>query len=241
MKGMREVEGVEVKKLENFPFSAMKVLGGIQIGLGIACMFLGIVDLIMFVIIGESELLTVQVALEANKTAKQLTISSTGLWCGLWFILCGVMAINITEKKKTNIFCYKIGFMVLSIVCGSLFGPVCLFVNAYAAIIREKLFTTNLNWMVPLLVAFFALVEIAIAILSSAVSCCCSAVSEAKVRVFIPGGFPSPPLRQKSNTSMDYFTTSKNRNPANIATTKRLEWPDTGMFKNNNKHPLEKI
>ncbi|CAG2219921.1 unnamed protein product [Mytilus edulis] len=190
MKGMREVEGVEVKKLENFPFSAMKVLGGIQIGLGIACMFLGIVDLIMFVIIGESELLTVQVALEANKTAKQLTISSTGLWCGLW---------------------------------------------------REKLFTTNLNWMVPLLVAFFALVEIAIAILSSAVSCCCSAVSEAKVRVFIPGGFPSPPLRQKSNTSMDYFTTSKNRNPANIATTKRLEWPDTGMFKNNNKHPLEKI
>ncbi|VDI76429.1 Hypothetical predicted protein [Mytilus galloprovincialis] len=219
MKGMREVEGVEVKKLENFPFSAMKVLGGIQIGLGIACMFLGIVDLIMFVIIGESELLTVQVALEANKTAKQLTISSTGLWCGLW----------------------KIGFMVLSIVCGSLFGPVCLFVNAYAAIIREKLFTTNLNWMVPLLVAFFALVEIAIAILSSAVSCCCSAVSEAKVRVFIPGGFPSPPLRQKSNTSMDYFTTSKNRNPANIATTKRLEWPDTGMFKNNNKHSLEKI
>lgn len=87
MKGMREVEGVEVKKLENFPFSAMKVLGGIQIGLGIACMFLGIVDLIMFVIIGESELLTVQVALEANKTAKQLTISSTGLWCGLWVCL----------------------------------------------------------------------------------------------------------------------------------------------------------
>ncbi|CAC5357513.1 unnamed protein product [Mytilus coruscus] len=240
MKGMREVEGVEVKKLENFPFSAMKVLGGIQIGLGVACMFLGIVDLIMFVIIGESELLTAQVALEANKTAKQLTISSTGLWCGLWkfaddkcFVLNVKTCSTVVEFKPNARIETTIGFITplrRNVAEESVDG-----VN------REKLFKTNLNWMVPLLVAFFAFVEIAIAILSSAVSCCCSAVSEAKVRVFIPGGFPSPPSRQKSNTSMDYFTTSKTKNPVNVTTTKRFEWPDTGMFKNNKKQPLGKI
>ena len=84
MNGMREVEGVDVQKLEKFPFSGVKVLGGVQIGLGIACMFLGLVDLIMFIIIGESTVLTDEKLLEIHKTAKTLTISSTGLWCGLW-------------------------------------------------------------------------------------------------------------------------------------------------------------
>lgn len=81
---MREVEGVDVKKLEHFPFSGVKVLGGVQMGLGIACMFLGMVDLVIFVMIGESTVLADKTLLEIQKTAKQLTIASTGLWCGLW-------------------------------------------------------------------------------------------------------------------------------------------------------------
>lgn len=81
---MREIEGVDVKKLEHFPFSGVKVLGGVQIGLGIACMFLGMVDLVIFVMIGESTVLADKKLLEIQKTAKQLTIASTGLWCGLW-------------------------------------------------------------------------------------------------------------------------------------------------------------
>ena len=84
MNEMREVEGVDVKKLEHFPFSGVKVLGGVQMGLGIACMFLGMVDLVIFVMIGESTVLADKKLLEIQKTAKQLTIASTGLWCGLW-------------------------------------------------------------------------------------------------------------------------------------------------------------
>lgn len=87
---MREVEGVDVKKLERFPFSGIRVLGGAHIGMGVACMFLGAVDIVMHVMIGESKVLTggdddETAKLQAlQKTAKQLAISSTGLWCGLW-------------------------------------------------------------------------------------------------------------------------------------------------------------
>lgn len=128
------------------------------------------------------------------------------------FILCGVTAINITEKKKAQIFCY-----------------------------REKLFTDNFNWMVPMLTSFFAIVEIAIAIASSAVGCCCSAISQAKVRVFVAGGFPNSPEREKSTTSVDYFKATRKTDPTNYSTTKRLEWPDAGLFKNNKRPNLTNV
>ena len=81
---MREVEGVDVKKLEHFPFSGVKVLGGVQMGLGIACMFLGMGGPCNIRHDWKSTVLADKKLLEIQKTAKQLTIASTGLWCGLW-------------------------------------------------------------------------------------------------------------------------------------------------------------
>jgi len=56
-----------------------------------------------------------------------------------------------------------------------------------------------------------------------------------QVRVFVAGEFPQ---REKSTTSMDYFRATKK---SNYSTTKRLEWPDAGLFKNNKRPNMSNL
>ncbi|KAK3107299.1 hypothetical protein FSP39_011394 [Pinctada imbricata] len=96
-----EVEGVETTDIENFPYSALKTLGGIHLGLGITCVVLGLIDAILYLFVDDSDLMS------SNTTLMTMTISSTPIWCGLW----------------------KLTFLVLSILCAALFAPLCCVMN----------------------------------------------------------------------------------------------------------------
>jgi hypothetical protein len=37
-KGLTEVEGVDMNTFRGFPFSGIKVIGGIHVGMGVTCM-----------------------------------------------------------------------------------------------------------------------------------------------------------------------------------------------------------
>jgi hypothetical protein len=56
--------------------------------------------------------------------------------------------------------------------------------------------------------------------------------------VFVTGGFPQ---RENSTTSMDYFRATKKTYGSNYSTTKRLEWPDAGLFKNNKRPNMSNV
>ena len=73
-----EVEGVETTDIENFPYSAIKALGAVQIGLGATCLVLGLLDIILYLFLDDETSMT------GDTTLMTLTIASSPIWCGLW-------------------------------------------------------------------------------------------------------------------------------------------------------------
>lgn len=73
-----EVEGVETTDIENFPYSAIKALGAVQIGLGATCLVLGLLDIILYLFLDDENSMT------GDTTLMTLTIASSPIWCGLW-------------------------------------------------------------------------------------------------------------------------------------------------------------
>lgn len=75
-----EIHGVDSSKVKNFPFSSFKLLGALQIGVGVICILLGVVDLFLFLYTsGHYE----------NDTLKALSIACVPVWCGLWVNMFG--------------------------------------------------------------------------------------------------------------------------------------------------------
>jgi len=79
-----EIEGVDTSKIENFPLSAIKVVGAIQIGLGGICIVLGLVDILLFVFEDGGNTASSSGVVKDLVTLNSLTISSAPIWCGLW-------------------------------------------------------------------------------------------------------------------------------------------------------------
>ena len=69
------IDGVDSSKINNFPYSSLKLLGGLQIGVGGACIILGIIDLFLFLYVSPDY---------KSSTLTALTIASVPIWCGLW-------------------------------------------------------------------------------------------------------------------------------------------------------------
>ena len=69
------IEGLDTSKLQNFPYSSLKLLGGLQMGIGGACIVLGIIDLFLFLYVSPDY---------GSSTLTALTIASVPIWCGLW-------------------------------------------------------------------------------------------------------------------------------------------------------------
>lgn len=74
-----EIEGVETTDIENFPYSAIKALGAVQIGLGVTCLVLGLLDVFLYLFMDDDQLATA-----GDSTLMTLTIASSPIWCGLW-------------------------------------------------------------------------------------------------------------------------------------------------------------
>uniref|UniRef100_K1QY00 Uncharacterized protein n=1 Tax=Magallana gigas TaxID=29159 RepID=K1QY00_MAGGI len=75
-----EIDGVETTDIENFPYSAIKALGAVQIGLGVTCLVLGLLDVFLYLFMDDDQLATA-----GDSTLMTLTIASSPIWCGLWW------------------------------------------------------------------------------------------------------------------------------------------------------------
>ena len=69
------IDGMDTSKLNRFPYSSLKLLGGLQVGVGGLCILLGIIDLFLFLYVAPDY---------GSSTLTALTIASLPIWCGLW-------------------------------------------------------------------------------------------------------------------------------------------------------------
>ena len=83
------IDGVDSSKIRNFPYSSLKLLGGLQIGVGGTCIILGLIDLFLFLYVSPDY---------KSSTLTALTIASLPIWCGLWvrlrFLLKEIIEFN---------------------------------------------------------------------------------------------------------------------------------------------------
>lgn len=206
-----EIDGVETTDIENFPYSAIKALGAVQIGLGVTCLVLGLLDVFLYLFMDDDQLATA-----GDSTLMTLTIASSPIWCGLWFSVTGCMAACMNKRNKSNLNYFKMTFLALSILCSALFAPVCCIINIAMAVLRHELEPTSYRWMVPILVAFFAFNELVFAIASASICCCCAPIRTTQVRVVMARQVDdSKDMNSigasgtnKSPDSMDIFTTT---------------------------------
>ncbi|CAC5390956.1 unnamed protein product [Mytilus coruscus] len=79
------IEGVDIGKVRNFPFSALKTLGSIQIGIGGICIGLGIIDFLLFIFFEDKFVPDAKTKeTEAYQKVDTLTKTFSPVWCGIW-------------------------------------------------------------------------------------------------------------------------------------------------------------
>ncbi|XP_061169967.1 uncharacterized protein LOC133179191 [Saccostrea echinata] len=204
-----EIDGVETTDIENFPYSAIKALGAVQIGLGVTCLVLGLLDIFLYLFLDDESVLA------GDTTLTTLTIASSPIWCGLWFSVAGCMAACMNKRNKSNLNYFKMTFLVLSILCSALFAPVCCILNIVMAILRHELEPDSYRWMVPILIAFFSFNELIFAIASASICCCCAPIRTTQIRVVMARQVTDSKMnsvgasgREKSTDSLEIFTTT---------------------------------
>ncbi|OWF35015.1 uncharacterized protein LOC110443460 [Mizuhopecten yessoensis] len=186
-----EVEGVDTSKIEDFPLSGIKVVGSVQIALGAICITLGLVDILMFVFEDQDKLFATTATpispelQQARSTLMSLTISSAPIWCGLWFCVAGAMAACMSQRNKSTLNYFKLTFLVLSIMNAAIFGPVCMTITTVVSVMRHTMEAETYRWLIPILTAFFSFNEIAFAIMSASICCCCSPLRTNRVKVLL--------------------------------------------------------
>ncbi|XP_062608719.1 uncharacterized protein LOC134270510 [Saccostrea cucullata] len=204
-----EIDGVETTDIENFPYSAIKALGAVQIGLGVTCLVLGLLDIFLYLFLDD------ELVMAGDTTLMTLTITSSPIWCGLWFSVAGCMAACMNKRNKSNLNYFKMTFLVLSILCSALFAPVCCILNIVMAILRHELEPDSYRWMVPILIAFFSFNELIFAIASASICCCCAPIRTTQIRVVMARQVTDAKMnsvgasgREKSSDSLEIFTTT---------------------------------
>jgi hypothetical protein len=83
-KGLTEVEGVDMNTFRGFPFSGIKVIGGIHVGMGVTCICIGLVNMVTYVFLNESPTFIDDNLKEKHKWATLSATSATPIWCGVW-------------------------------------------------------------------------------------------------------------------------------------------------------------
>ncbi|XP_041372736.1 uncharacterized protein LOC121386007 [Gigantopelta aegis] len=81
-----EIQGVDTNRLDDFPYSGLRVLGAIQIGVGLITMALGTFDVGLVMAVRESErkTLTSRNDVTTFDTIVTMSITGTPIWCGIW-------------------------------------------------------------------------------------------------------------------------------------------------------------
>ncbi|XP_071095534.1 uncharacterized protein [Haliotis cracherodii] len=192
-----EVQGIERKQADQFPYSGIRVLGAVQTGIGVSCALLGGLDLALTLTTRDAERQTasaVASSLMVYDTLVTLTVAACPLWCGMWFIIAGAIGTCVSRVRAHSLLFFRNTFLTLSVLCAALFGPACFGVTCFEAVLRHGLYADDYRWLIPLLVAFLSLFELTLAIVSAAMCCCCSSVQLTKVHVLFaaPSSGPRP-------------------------------------------------
>ena len=77
---------MDKNKLDYFPYSGLRVLGGLQIGIGLITIALGTFDVGLVMAVRESERKTMTSRNDVTTFDAVVTMSITGtpIWCGIW-------------------------------------------------------------------------------------------------------------------------------------------------------------
>ncbi|KAK7491037.1 hypothetical protein BaRGS_00017733 [Batillaria attramentaria] len=197
-----EIQGVNTTRNDLFPFSALRVLGSLQIAIGTVCIGLGILDLTLLLMNYDESLLKYSAQPDLQKafdTLVSLTVASAPIWCGTWYVVTGSLGTCVSRERSHSLKFMKITFLVLSVLCAAFFAPACGVMSCIIAVIHHTLDYGDVIWLVPTAVAFLSFCEMGIAILSASVSCCCAPLRLAKVQTDPPKPPPDPqPVQQRS-------------------------------------------
>ncbi|XP_070578128.1 uncharacterized protein [Ptychodera flava] len=146
----------------------------------------------------------------------ELSHIGTGIWCGAFFSMTGIIGIISAAKNKTGAI---IAFMVLSIISASVFAA-CLFVICIVAATREYncLYCRNPEGrlVVDLLLVGVAVAEAVVAIVASAICCravCCNRSQKSMYSIPIEGQTVQhrAPMEQSNVTGNPYASSGSTK------------------------------
>jgi len=182
-----EIQGVATNRNDVFPYSGIRILGIMQLILGMVVFLLGVLDLALTITSHDD-----MVALYGDEydSIVTMTVASSPLWCGLWFGITGSLGTCISRQRAHSLHFLKMAFLVLNMLCACLFAPVCGVLAGLITVSRHTLDPTNLQWLLSLLITFMAGLEIAVSVVSASVACCCAPLKTTQVHVIVnpPGG-----------------------------------------------------
>ncbi|CAG5136556.1 unnamed protein product [Candidula unifasciata] len=158
--------------------SGMRVLGAVQINIGILVFVLGVVDLILTMTSYDRDLKSYG---WHYHTVVTLTTLSSPLWSGLWFSITGALAACFSYGRPTTVLYSKMALVVTSLLCCALFGPACAVINGFISYTRHNLAKGDYQWLISLIVCFLAVLEVVMATVTSSVTCCCSTFSSTQL------------------------------------------------------------
>lgn len=169
---------------KEFPVRTLKVLGSVQIGLGIVLGVWSIVGVILDVISMLKECKQYDVDILYNFPApnylcknwaansyKVFAFDITCLVFSGWYVLTGFLPLRMSRKIESSSDGLRVGYMVCSIIGASILAPTMFILGVVGAIMRE-----GYEKDVIVLSAFMAVLsfaELVVSIIGASYCCCC--------------------------------------------------------------------
>ncbi|XP_052061652.1 uncharacterized protein LOC127701693 [Mytilus californianus] len=136
-----------------FHVKTFKILGGVQIGLGLILVILSFVELI--------------------------AISSLLFWtipillCSVWFVVTGCLPMRMSKNTESSLKCQKIWFMVCSIIGAAVFFPVMFNLSFFVGLSDQDNYRNDW-YIVSFSITALSVAEALVAVISASYCCCCS-------------------------------------------------------------------
>ncbi|XP_052062574.1 uncharacterized protein LOC127702409 isoform X2 [Mytilus californianus] len=162
---------------------ALRILGGLQIILGIVCCILGMVG----AIISNTEITSrcknyhnnhgIEVYMSSyhcRQTNTILIMDIIGMAFSGWFILTGGLPLCMTGQRQSRWRCMIIAYLVCNIILAAVFSPTVVALGIIGALDVDLKTNTRRVIVLSSLLAIFSCFEFIISIVAALYCCCCS-------------------------------------------------------------------
>ncbi|XP_052063447.1 uncharacterized protein LOC127703079 isoform X7 [Mytilus californianus] len=173
-----------------FPVRTFKVLGGIQIGLGVLIGILSLIGVVMDTIgmhkLDDCKYQQYQHSYDYDPSYFNRCYSYRNsnllfsfdlscLICSGWFVLTGFLPMCMSKKRESSWLCLKVGFMVCSIIGASIFFLTVFTLGVIGAIVRSIIDGSKGLGMLSIFITLLSFAESVLAIISASYCCqCCT-------------------------------------------------------------------